>query len=116
MLRHSPRDDMTYSVIMAIGTLYGRGIYKMITVPGIHLAPSQNRLAEIMSSARRRGAGRRRLPQGRRVAGRRAAGSQGAGPQSLSIKTGRRATNRAAGVSKTRCGAAEIPPCANEGP
>jgi hypothetical protein len=64
---------MTYSVIMAIGTLYGRGIYKMITVPGIHLAPSQNRLAEIMSSARRRGAGRRRLPQGRRVAGRRAA-------------------------------------------
>jgi hypothetical protein len=73
MLRHSPRDDMTYSVIMAIGTLYGRGIYKMITVPGIHLAPSQNRLAEIMSSARRRGAGRRRLPQGRRVAGRRAA-------------------------------------------
>ena len=71
---------MTYSVIMAIGTLYGRGIYKMITVPGIHLAPSQNRLAEIMSSARRRGAGRRRLPQGRRVAGRRVAGRRVAEP------------------------------------
>jgi hypothetical protein len=52
----------------------------MITVPGIHLAPSQNRLAEIMSSAGRRGAGRRRLPQGRRAAGRRVAGRRAADP------------------------------------
>ena len=92
-----------------------QGIYKDTCAP-----PQNNfqRRAQGRRGAGSQGAGAYLKGAGSQGAGAylKGAGSQGAGAQSLSIKTGRRATNRAAGVSKTRCGAAEMPPCANKGP